>query len=95
MPAVPLWTDYRFETKVQVTNAADYPGGIRGRVDTATGGGYAVWLYPGQGKIKLLNPSVWHIDTGADGSARRGQRQHPERGAPHPRPRIRGGVGSR
>ncbi len=57
------WADYRFETKVRVTNAADFPGGIRGRVDTATGGGYAAWIYPGSGKIKLLNPSVWHIDT--------------------------------
>jgi hypothetical protein len=59
----PQWADYRFETKVQVTNAADYPGGIRGRVDTATGGSYAAWIYPGQSKIKLFRNSVWHIDT--------------------------------
>ena len=59
----PEWTDYRFETKVRVTNASDYPGGIRGRLDTATGGSYAAWIYPGSGKIKLIRNSVWHIDT--------------------------------
>ncbi len=57
------WTDYTFETKVRVTNAADFPGGIRGRVNTTTGGSYAAWIYPGQGKIKLWRNSVWHIDT--------------------------------
>lgn len=59
----PLWADYRVETKFRVTNAADYPGGLRGRLDTATGGSYAAWVYPGQGKIKLWRNSVWHIDT--------------------------------
>ena len=59
----PEWADYRFEAKVRVTNASDYPGGIRGRVDTATGAGYAAWIYPGSGKIKLIRSSAWHIDT--------------------------------
>lgn len=57
------WTDYTVEAKVRVTNPNDYPGGIRGRLDTATGGSYAAWIYPGQGKIKLWRHSVWHIDT--------------------------------
>lgn len=59
----PAWTDYTVSAKVRVTNAADYPGGLRGRLDTATGGSYAAWIYPGQGKIKLWRNSVWHVDT--------------------------------
>jgi hypothetical protein len=59
----PAWTNYTVEAKVRVTNAADYPGGLRGRLDTATGGSYAAWIYPGQGKIKLWRNSVWHVDT--------------------------------
>lgn len=59
----PGWTDYTVEAKVKVTNAGDYPGGLRGRLNPATGGSYAAWIYPGQGKIKLWRHSVWHIDT--------------------------------
>ncbi len=59
----PGWTDYTVETKVRVTNASDYPGGIRGRLDTATGGSYAAWIYPGSSKVKLWRNSVWHVDT--------------------------------
>lgn len=57
------WTDYTVEAKVRVTNAADYPGGIRGRLSTLTGGSYAAWIYPGSGKVKLWRNSVWHVDT--------------------------------
>ncbi|HWM93884.1 MAG TPA: family 16 glycoside hydrolase [Thermoanaerobaculia bacterium] len=59
----PGWTDYTVEAKVRVTNASDYPGGIRGRLDTSTGGSYAAWIYPGSGKVKLWRNSVWHVDT--------------------------------
>ncbi|HET9226458.1 MAG TPA: family 16 glycoside hydrolase, partial [Thermoanaerobaculia bacterium] len=59
----PAWTDYTVEAKVRVTNAADYPGGIRGRLNTSTGGSYAAWIYPGSGKVKLWRNSVWHVDT--------------------------------
>lgn len=59
----PAWTNYTVEAKVRVANAADYPGGLRGRLDTATGGSYAAWIYPGQGKVKLWRNSVWHVDT--------------------------------
>jgi len=57
------WTDYRFEVKLKVDTAQDYPGGIRGRVNTSTGAGYAVWVYPGQNLIKLFQATAWHIDT--------------------------------
>ena len=59
----PGWANYTVEAKVRVTNASDYPGGIRGRLDTATGGSYAAWIYPGSGKVKLWRNSVWHVDT--------------------------------
>jgi hypothetical protein len=57
------WTDYRYEVKFKVDAAEDYPGGIRGRVDLATGAGYAAWVYPGQGLLKLFRATAWHIDT--------------------------------
>ena len=57
------WTDYKVETKFRVANAANYPGGLRGRVDTSTGAGYAAWIYPGSGVIKLWRAVAWHVDT--------------------------------
>src|SRR3954471_19169497 len=57
------WTDYRYEVKFKVDAAQDYPGGIRGRVDLDSGAGYAAWVYPGQGLIKLWRSTAWHIDT--------------------------------
>jgi hypothetical protein len=57
------WTDYRYEVRFKVDAAQDFPGGIRGRVDLATGAGYAAWVYPGQGVIKLWRSTAWHIDT--------------------------------
>jgi hypothetical protein len=57
------WSDYRYEVKFKVDAAQDYPGGIRGRVNLDTGAGYAAWIYPGQGLIKLLRSTAWHIDT--------------------------------
>ena len=44
-------------------NGSDYPGGIRGRIDVNTGAGYAAWLYPTEGVIKLFRTTAWHIDT--------------------------------
>jgi hypothetical protein len=57
------WTDYRFEVKVRLATGQNYPGGIRGRIDPATGAGYAAWLYPGDGVIKLFRAAAWNIDT--------------------------------
>jgi len=57
------WTDYTVESKFRLANGSNYPGGIRGRVDTATGAGYAAWIYPGDGVIKLWRSAAWNIDT--------------------------------
>ncbi|MBW8876261.1 MAG: hypothetical protein JF614_14945 [Acidobacteria bacterium] len=59
----PSWTDYRFQVQVKLANGSDYPGGIRGRIDVNTGAGYAAWLYPAEGVIKLFRSTAWHIDT--------------------------------
>ena len=57
------WTDYTVESKFRLANGSNYPGGIRGRVDTTTGAGYAAWIYPGDGVIKLWRSAAWDIDT--------------------------------
>ncbi len=57
------WTDYTFTTKIRLANGSNYPGGIRGRVNTSTGVGYAAWLYPGSSLIKLFRTTAWNIDT--------------------------------
>jgi len=57
------WTDYRFQVQVKLANGSDYPGGIRGRIDVNTGAGYAAWLYPAEGVVKLFRSTAWHIDT--------------------------------
>jgi hypothetical protein len=58
------WTDYSLNVAVKLASLNDYPGGIRGRVNPSTGGGYAIWLYPVQGTIKLFRNAVWNIDGG-------------------------------
>lgn len=67
------WTDYTLNVAVKLATLNDYPGGIRGRLNPATGAGYAVWLYPHEGLIKLFRNTAWNIDTGlvliAQGSA--------------------------
>jgi len=45
------WTDYELELDIKHTEPADWPGGFRARVDLDTGGHYAVWFYPGAGKL--------------------------------------------
>jgi hypothetical protein len=57
------WTDYTVTAKIRLANGSNYPGGIRGRVNTSTGQGYAVWLYPGTSVIRLFRSAAWHIDT--------------------------------
>jgi hypothetical protein len=59
----PTWTDYTFQADVTLATATDYPGGIRFRVNTSTGAGYALWLYPGESKVVLYNVPQWNIDT--------------------------------
>lgn len=59
----PEWEDYTVEAAFRLQNGNNHPGGIRGRVNPATGAGYAAWLYPSEGVIKLLRATAWHIDT--------------------------------
>ena len=56
------WNNYTFEAKVRLFSLQNYPGGIRGRVNTSTGTSYAVWLYPGSNSIKLFKVAGWNID---------------------------------
>ncbi|MFI5104356.1 MAG: IPT/TIG domain-containing protein, partial [Terriglobales bacterium] len=41
------WTDYTVEARFNVFTINNYPGGLRGRVNTATGAGYEAWILPG------------------------------------------------
>lgn len=58
------WTDYDLEVDIKHTEKANWPGGIRARVDLDTGGHYAVWFYPGDSRINLYKNPVWDINTG-------------------------------
>lgn len=59
------WTDYSFATDVKLSSTSNYPGGIRARLNLATGAGYGVWFYPGSGLIKLFAIGQWNIDSGS------------------------------
>jgi hypothetical protein len=48
----------------QLSSLNNYPGGIRGRLNTTTGSGYGVWVYPTQRILKLYRISQWNIDPG-------------------------------
>ena len=55
------WTDYDVEVDLRHKDVANYPGGIRGRVDLKSGSHYAVWLYPASSKMNLFsNPGLGH-----------------------------------
>jgi len=56
------WSDYSFDTNVQLSNLSNWPGGVRGRVNPSTGAGYAVWLYPGSGLAILYRVSQWSVN---------------------------------
>ncbi len=58
------WTDYSFDADVRLSNLSNWPGGIRGRVNPATGAGYAVWLYPAYGEMILYSVPQWNINQG-------------------------------
>ncbi|HET6840955.1 MAG TPA: N,N-dimethylformamidase beta subunit family domain-containing protein [Candidatus Angelobacter sp.] len=60
----PAWTDYNVGVDFTLAAAQDYPGGIRGRVNPATGASYAVWIYPTEGILKLFSVGQWSIDAG-------------------------------
>jgi hypothetical protein len=57
------WSDYTFEAAFRLASLNNYPGGIRGRVNPATGASYAVWLYPASGQIALYRATGWNIDS--------------------------------
>ena len=61
----PAWTDYSFSTDIKLASTSNFPGGFRARVNLNTGGGYGVWLYPGNGLIKLFSIGQWNIDGGS------------------------------
>jgi hypothetical protein len=58
------WTNYTFQADMTLTTANNYPGGVRFRLNTATGSGYAIWLYPVTGQVKLIKAPNWNIDSG-------------------------------
>ena len=58
------WTDYTLNVAIKLGTLNDYPGGIRGRLNPSTGAGYAVWLYPTEGLLKLFRNQAWDIDIG-------------------------------
>jgi hypothetical protein len=58
------WTNYTVATDFQLTSTSDYPGGLRGRVNTTTGASYGAWVYPAEGIIRLFRIGQWNIDNG-------------------------------
>ena len=58
----PTWTDYALSVNVKLASLNDFPGGIRGRVNTTTGASYGVWIYPAEGVLKLFRIGQWNID---------------------------------
>jgi len=58
----PSWTDYTVATNFQLSSTNDYPGGLRGRLNTATGASYGAWIYPAEGIIRLFRIGQWNID---------------------------------
>jgi N,N-dimethylformamidase beta subunit-like, C-terminal/Domain of unknown function (DUF4082)/Bacterial Ig domain/Viral BACON domain/3-keto-disaccharide hydrolase len=56
------WTDYTVAADFKLTSMLDYPGGLRGRVNTTTGAGYGVWIYPAERVLKLYRIGQWSID---------------------------------
>lgn len=56
------WSDYTFDTTIQLQNMSNWPGGVRGRVNPLTGAGYAAWLYPATGTLILYRVPQWSID---------------------------------
>ncbi|TKB23975.1 DUF1080 domain-containing protein [Desulfopila sp. IMCC35006] len=57
------WQNYTLDVSIQLKSLKNYPGGIRGRINPATGEGYAVWLYPANGQIILWRVSAWNVDS--------------------------------
>jgi hypothetical protein len=61
------WSDYSVQAQVKIPSGG-YGGGIGGRLNTATGTHYAVWIYPensvgGSKVIKLIKFTSWSLFT--------------------------------
>ncbi len=56
------WTDYTFDANIKLSTLSNWPGGVRARVNPATGAGYVVWVYPATGMIVLFKIGQWSID---------------------------------
>ena len=67
------WTDYTVAVDVQLSSMTDYPGGLRGRVNTTTGASYGVWIYPAERILKLYRIGQWNIDADNTFLAQSGQ----------------------
>jgi len=57
------WTDYTVAADFQLSSPSDYPGGLRGRVNTTTGSSYGAWIYPNEKVLKLFRIGQWNIDS--------------------------------
>lgn len=56
------WSDYTFDANIKLSNLSNWPGGVRARVNPATGAGYAVWLYPASNQMVLYKVGAWNIN---------------------------------
>jgi Domain of unknown function (DUF4082)/Bacterial Ig domain/Viral BACON domain len=56
------WTDYIFDANIKLSNLSNWPGGVRARVNPATGAGYVIWLYPGSRLVILYKVGAWNIN---------------------------------
>jgi hypothetical protein len=56
------WTDYTFDANIKLSNMSNWPGGVRARVNPATGAGYLVWLYPASGSVVLYSAPQWSVN---------------------------------
>jgi hypothetical protein len=59
------WTNYTLQADITLSTMLNYPGGLRFRLNTSTGSGYALWLYPANSQVKLLKAPNWNIDSGS------------------------------
>ena len=57
------WNNYTVQVNFLLSSMADYPGGIRGYVNPATGASYTAWVYPNEGLVKLFRTTTWNINT--------------------------------
>ncbi len=56
------WTNYTVSADFKVSSFSDWPGGIRGRLNTSTGASYGVWIYPAEQFLILYRIGQWDIN---------------------------------